>query len=145
MSEHTDVGHPSQTELLLRYLQRERDHLVGVDEEDMAAAARAVAEMGGGIAVAVGGEILARVALPIHGILSDAPSAEVVAACTEIEEAIELHMGCDFEGMISAAGFACLAVSIPSLKITDHGLVDVDRFELVPLRADAPVEATMSS
>jgi adenine deaminase len=112
---------------------------VGVDEEDMAAAARAVAEMGGGIAVAVGGEILARVALPIHGILSDAPSAEVVAACTAIEEAIETRMGCQFEGLISAAGFACLAVSIPSLKITSRGLARVfrgDPAEAVTLRVD---------
>jgi adenine deaminase len=113
---------------------------VGVDEVDMASAARAVAAMGGGIAVAIDGKVVASVALPIHGILSDAPSAEVVAACTAVEEAIVGSMGSDFEGLISAAGFACLAVSIPSLKITSRGLARVfrgDPAEAVALRVDA--------
>lgn len=102
---------------------------VGVDEEDMRLAASEVARLGGGIAVAVDGEVVASVALPIHGILSDEPSAEVAARCIEIERAIHEDMGSDFEGLISAAGFACLAVSIPSLKITSRGLARVARGE----------------
>jgi adenine deaminase len=72
--------------------------------------------------------------LPIHGILSDEPSHEVIAACVAVEEAVVSGMGCDFEGLLSSAGFACLAVSIPSLKITSRGLAVVSR--------SGPAEAT---
>jgi len=106
---------------------------VGVNEADMALAASRVAELGGGIVVAVDGKILAEVALPIYGILSDLPSAEVVAACVALEEAVVDGMGCTFEGLLSSAGFACLAVSIPSLKITSRGMARVTR--------SAPAEA----
>ena len=106
---------------------------VGVDEGDMALAASRVAELGGGIVVVVDGRILAEVALPIHGILSDEPSAQVIEACVALEEAVETGMGCAFEGLLSSAGFACLAVSIPSLKITSRGLARVSR--------SAPAEA----
>ena len=100
---------------------------LGVDEGDMALAASRVAELGGGIVVAVDGQILAEVALPIHGILSDLPSAQVIEACVALEEAVVSGMGCTFEGLLSSAGFACLAVSIPSLKITSRGLARVSR------------------
>jgi len=100
---------------------------VGVDEGDMALAASRVAELGGGIVVAVDGRVLAEVALPIHGILSDEPSEQVITACVAVEEAVVTGMGCDFEGLLSSAGFACLAVSIPSLKITSRGLAVVSR------------------
>jgi adenine deaminase len=106
---------------------------LGVDEGDMALAASRVVELGGGIVVAVDGRILAEVALPIHGILSDLPSARVIEACVALEEAVATGMGCTFEGLLSSAGFACLAVSIPSLKITSRGLARVSR--------SAPAEA----
>lgn len=112
--------------------------VVGVDEQDMRLAAAQVAATGGGMAVAAGGQVRAAVALPIQGILSDAPAAEVVEQCTAVEHAIVEHLGSDFEGLISAAGFACLAVSIPSLKVTSRGLARVFRgepAESVPLRA----------
>lgn len=101
--------------------------VVGVAEEDMLLAAQTVAGLGGGMAVAVDGRVVAQVALPIRGIVSDAPSDEVIAACTAVEHAIRDEMGSDFVGLISAAGFACLAVSIPSLKITSRGLARVSR------------------
>ena len=100
---------------------------VGVDEADMALAASRIVELGGGIVVAVDGEIVAEVALPIYGILSDEPSERIVAACVALEDAIAQRMGSDFAGLLSSAGFACLAVSIPSLKITAKGLASVTR------------------
>jgi len=106
---------------------------LGANPEDMAIAARRVVELGGGIVVALDGRILAEVALPLYGIISDAPSSEVVQACLAVEKVIEEDLGCHFEGLISAAGFACLAVSIPSLKITSRGLARVSR--------EAPAEA----
>ena len=62
-----------------------------------------------------------------HGLR--APSAEVVEQCTAVERAIAEGMGCQVTGLLSSAGFACLAVSIPSLKITSRGLARVSRSE----------------
>ncbi|QWF20357.1 amidohydrolase family protein [Nocardioides sp. LMS-CY] len=101
--------------------------VLGVDEEDMAIAARTVADSSGGLAVVVDGTVVAHVPLPIYGILTDDPTDEVVAACQQFEHAIETEMGSDFQGLVSAAGFTLLAVSIPSLKITSRGLVHVVR------------------
>jgi adenine deaminase len=101
--------------------------VIGVDEEDMAAAANRVVEMQGGICVVSGGEIAAEVATTLFGILSDAPAAEVAAACERIADAISQTLGSPVDGLITQAGFACLAVSIPSLKLADRGLVRVSR------------------
>ena len=116
--------------------------VVGIGEEDMALAANRVLELGGGIAVARDGEVRAEVALPLFGILSDAPVPETVAACEEIAATIEHDLGSPIDGLLTTAGFACLAVSIPSLKICDRGLVRVwrDRQESVELVAGEVVE-----
>lgn len=104
--------------------------VIGVDEDDMALAARTVADSSGGLAVVVDGEVLAHVPLPIYGIVTDEPTDEVVAKCHAFEEAIATGLQTDFAGLVSAAGFTLLAVSIPSLKITSRGLVHVVRGEL---------------
>jgi adenine deaminase len=106
--------------------------VVGVDDEDMARAVRRLAELGGGIVV-VDGEIKAELPLPIAGLLSEAPLTEVVDASRACAEAASA-LGCRLAAPFQTLSFLALSV-IPSLKITDHGLVDVDRFELVPLRA----------
>jgi adenine deaminase len=108
--------------------------VVGMDDGDMAMAVARLAELGGGIVAVDGGEVLAELALPVGGLLSDAPLAEVVArssACTEAAE----RLGCTGATPFLTMSFLALSV-IPSLKLTDQGLVDVDRFELVPLEAE---------
>jgi adenine deaminase len=100
--------------------------VVGVGEEDMALAANRVVELGGGIVVARDGEVTAQIALPLFGILSDAPVPDVAAACTAVDEAIA-GLGSPEPGLLTTVGFACLAVSIPALKICDRGLVRVTR------------------
>jgi adenine deaminase len=105
-----------------------------MNDDDMAGAVRRLAELGGGIVALDGGEVLAELALPVGGLLSDAPLAEVVGrsrACTEAAE----QLGCTGSTPFLTMSFLALSV-IPSLKITDQGLVDVDRFELVPLQAE---------
>jgi adenine deaminase len=113
--------------------------VVGVNEEDMALAANRVADLGGGIAVAQDGSIRAAVPLPVFGFLSDAPAAEVGHQCIDIADAIGEALGSPLDGLITTAGFACLAVSIPSLKLCDRGLVRVSRHgqEAVELVAGA--------
>ena len=101
--------------------------VIGIDEADMAAAANSVVEMQGGICVVSRGEIAAKVSTPLFGILSDAPAGEVAAACEEVATAISETLGSPIDGLVTQAGFACLAVSIPNLKLADRGLVRVGR------------------
>ena len=105
--------------------------VVGVSDSSMAFAVRRLANIGGGIVVVDGAEVAAELPLPVAGILSDAPLEEVVARSHAIVAAAET-LGCAIEAPFQLLAFLALSV-IPSLKITDRGLVDVDRFEIVPL------------
>jgi adenine deaminase len=107
--------------------------VVGMDDGDMARAVQRLAEMGGGLCVIADRGVQAELPLPVAGLLSDAPLAEVVEgsrACVKAAEAL----GCNFPAPFQTLSFLALSV-IPKLKITDRGLVDVDRFEVVPLPA----------
>jgi adenine deaminase len=107
---------------------------VGVADEDLVRAVGCLAELGGGIVVVDGGEVLAELPLPVAGLLSDGRVAEVVAGSQACVEAAK-QLGCELESPFQTMAFLALSV-IPKLKLTDRGLVDVDRFELVPLRVD---------
>jgi adenine deaminase len=109
--------------------------VVGMNDASMAAAVRRLANRGGGIVVVDGAEVLAELPLPVAGLLSDAPVEEVVAASRAVVAAAR-ELGCTLEAPIQHLAFLALSV-IPSLKLTDRGLVDVNRFELVPLEAGA--------
>jgi adenine deaminase len=107
--------------------------VVGMTDFDMSRAIERLAELGGGIVAVEDGEVLAELPLPVGGLLSDLPLAEVIersSACTDAAE----RLGCRGSTPFLTMSFLALSV-IPSLKITDQGLVDVDRFELVPLEA----------
>ncbi len=106
--------------------------VVGVDDNDMARAVQRLVELGGGIVAVESRGVRAELPLPVAGLLSDAPLAEVVAqsrACNDAAAALGSQVATPFLTL----SFLALSV-IPKLKITDHGLVDVDRFEIVPLR-----------
>jgi adenine deaminase len=109
--------------------------VVGVDDNDMARAVRRLYEIGGGVVVVEKRGVRAELALPVAGLLSTAPLAEVVEASHACVEAAHA-LGCSLPSPFQTMSFLALSV-IPALKITDHGLVDVDRFELVPLAVDA--------
>jgi len=106
----------------------------GVDDDDMVRAARRLAEMGGGMVAVHDRGVRAELALPIAGLMSDQPADRVVAASRALGEAAR-ELGCTLEAPFHSLGFLALSV-IPALKITDRGLVDVGRFEVVELRAD---------
>jgi adenine deaminase len=105
--------------------------VVGVTDEDMAFAVRRLAEIGGGIVAVEDGAVRAELPLAVAGLLADAPLAEVVErslACNDAARAL------GWTGATPFLTLSFLALSvIPRLKITDRGLVDVDRFEIVPL------------
>jgi adenine deaminase len=107
--------------------------VVGVKDDDMLRAVRRLADTGGGVVVVDGGIVKAELKLPIAGLLSDASLDEVIAASQGCVAAAR-SLGCELPSPFQTMAFLALSV-IPSLKITDRGLVDVDRFELVPLRA----------
>jgi adenine deaminase len=107
--------------------------VVGVDDGDMAAAVNRLAELGGGQVVVEGGRPLAEVPCPIGGLLSDL-AAEDVAASVEAADGAARSLGVTLASPFMAMSFLALSV-IPELKITDRGLVDTVRFELVPLQA----------
>jgi adenine deaminase len=107
--------------------------VVGVKDDDMLRAVRRLSDTGGGVVVVDSGIVRAELKLPVAGLLSDAGFEEVIEASQACVEAAR-ELGCELSSPFQSMAFLALSV-IPSLKITDRGLVDVDRFELVPLRA----------
>ena len=105
--------------------------VVGVEDADMAAAANRLRETGGGQVAIAGGEVVAEVPCPFGGLLSDLPVEEVAARTHAVGRAAE-QLGTSLPSPFAAMSFLSLSV-IPELKLTDRGLVDVNRFELVPL------------
>jgi adenine deaminase len=100
----------------------------------MKTALEAVVSMGGGLVVTSGREILASLALPIAGLMSDRPLVEVAEAVENLHGAYH-NLGGTLEDPFMSLSFLTLPV-IPSLKLTDKGLVDVERFEIIPLFTD---------
>ena len=108
--------------------------VVGMDDDDMTRAVERLGELGGGIVVVDGGEVKAELPLPVAGLLADAPLAKVIEKSLACNDAAR-EVGWSGATPFLTLSFLGLSV-IPSLKITDRGLVDVERFELVPLRAE---------
>jgi adenine deaminase len=106
--------------------------VAGVDPSDMLRAARRLAEIGGGQCVANGGRILAELPLPIAGLLSDRSVAEVAAAQHAIDAAY-VSLGGTLADPFMQLSFLPLSV-IPHLKVSDHGIIDVNAFAVVPLQ-----------
>jgi adenine deaminase len=102
---------------------------VGVQYEDMAMAANRLSEIEGGFVVVMEGQVVAELALPVAGLMSLEPFEKVR------DELIKLRAAAKDLGVTLAEPFLQLAFLalpvIPALKITDHGLVDVTRFEIL--------------
>lgn len=105
--------------------------VVGTDRASMAAAANHLGKVGGGVTVFRDESELATVALPIAGLMSDLPATEVAKAAQAIVKAMQ-DCGCTLNNAYMQHSLLALVV-IPELRISDLGLVDVTRFELVDL------------
>jgi len=105
--------------------------VVGTSRADMAAAANRLAEVGGGVTVWKDGQEIALVRLPIAGLMSDAPAAEVAADASAMVAAMA-RVGCSLNNAYMQHSLLALVV-IPEIRISDLGLVDVTRFELTEL------------
>lgn len=104
--------------------------VVGASDDDMAVAVNRLIELQGGFVVAKGGRVLAELALPIAGLMCELPLAQIEERLVELRRVVK-DMGCPLEEALLQLAFLALPV-IPHLKITDLGMVDVDRFELIP-------------
>ncbi|BBU54578.1 adenine deaminase [Mameliella alba] len=102
---------------------------VGVNYADMAVAANRLSEIEGGFVVARDGRVLAELALPVAGLMSLEPFEEVRARLVDLRAAAK-SLGVTLEEPFLQLAFLALPV-IPALKITDRGMVDVNRFEII--------------
>ncbi len=105
--------------------------VAGADDVSMMTAARRVGALHGGMVVASGERVLAEVPLPLGGLMSTEP-VEAVKAQVEAAVAAAHALGSRLHDPFMAMSFLSLEV-IPALKVTDKGLVDVERMEVVPL------------
>ncbi len=105
--------------------------VVGTSKSDMALAANRLRALGGGVTVWREGRELAHVALPIAGLMSDAPAEEVAEAAQGVVAAMQA-CGCKLNNAYMQHSLLALVV-IPELRISDKGLIDVTRFERTDL------------
>ncbi len=103
----------------------------GSADEDMLAAVLAVKQMGGGLAVVQNGMVKSSLPLPVAGLLSERHMRDVASGIADCIDAAH-ELGCTLEDPFMTLSFLCLPV-IPELKLTDKGLVDVTKFQFVPL------------
>ncbi|MCR4407763.1 MAG: adenine deaminase [Anaerolineae bacterium] len=108
--------------------------VVGTNDRDMIAAAQEIEAMRGGLAAVDEGQVKARLALPVAGLMSDQPIEVVRQQMDELLSASQ-SMGSPLLNPFMALSFLSLPV-IPELKLTDRGLVDVNQFQFVPLFAE---------
>ncbi len=107
--------------------------VVGSNPEDMRSALAALIECGGGYAVARNGSVVAKLPLPFGGLMSYESEGALVKQITRMREASR-EVGCALAEPFLQLAFLSLPV-IPSLKLTDQGLVDVDKFQFIDVRA----------
>jgi adenine deaminase len=105
--------------------------VVGAGDEDMAQAVQGIVNMHGGLIAVSNGKVVASLPLPIGGLMSDRTTEEVRDGLILLQQRGR-EMGCTLAEPFMALSFLALPV-IPEFKITDKGLVDVMRFEIVPL------------
>ncbi len=114
----SSVGHDSHNVIV-----------VGSNDSDMAVAVNRLIELEGGFVVVRGAAVLGEFALPVAGLMSELTAGEVAKGLSGLRQAAR-GLGCPLPEPFLHLAFLPLCV-IPHLKITDKGLVDVDRFELI--------------
>jgi adenine deaminase len=106
---------------------------VGHDDADMALAVNRLIALQGGFVVANDAAVRAELALPVAGLMSDRPAAEVEQSLRVLRDILR-DLGCLLDEPFVQLAFLPLSV-VPHLKITNRGLVDVDEFRLISLDA----------
>ncbi|HOX85281.1 MAG TPA: adenine deaminase [bacterium] len=104
---------------------------VGIDDADIIKALKTINKMGGGIVVVNNGAVIESLELPIAGLMSDRPLQQVSEKVKSLNQAIR-DLGARLDDPLMTLSFMALPV-IPQLKLTDRGLIDVQRFQPVDL------------
>ncbi len=99
--------------------------VLGTNDRDMVVAANYIIDKKGGFVVARGGRVVQALDLPLGGIVSRAPYAEVVRSLTEVHREITA-MGCVIQNPFHILAFMVFPAHFGALKICSYGLVDVD-------------------
>lgn len=107
--------------------------VIGADDASMRRAAHAIVEMGGGLVAVDGEQVLARLPLPVAGLMSEQPIEQMRREYDALIAAAQ-QMGSAMQDPFMAMSFMALEV-IPKLKLTDVGLVDVEQFKVIDLFA----------
>lgn len=105
--------------------------VMGTNDEDMAFAANYLVELGGGMVVVEDGKVLAEVPLPVAGLMSDQRAEVVVEQVEKLEQAWK-DLGCPIHAPFMTFSLIALPV-IPDIRITNRGLVDVVKFDFIPV------------
>ncbi len=108
--------------------------IVGMSDDDMLAAGIHLIKLHGGLAIVHEGRVLADVPLPIAGLVSSEPAERVARQLHELSAAAK-QLDCPFEQPFMSLAFLSLSV-IGKLKVTNLGLIDVEKFAPIPLIAD---------
>jgi adenine deaminase len=119
----SSVGHDSHNAVV-----------IGADDEDIVKCFSRIKELGGGFVVVKDGKILAELALPIAGLMTEASLTDIYKALKKLRKTAR-DVGCRLADPFLQMAFLCLPV-IPYLKITDRGLVDVNKFDFVSVTLD---------
>ncbi len=107
--------------------------VVGQDPKEMQLALKALIDCGGGFCVVAQGKVLELLPLPIGGLMSEREPEELKASLIKLKAASR-SIGCEVHEPFLQLAFLSLPV-IPSLKLTDRGLVDVDQFKIIDVRS----------
>jgi adenine deaminase len=107
--------------------------VVGSDPADMKVALASLIESGGGFSVVKNGAVQASLALPFGGLMSGAGAKSIAGSLSKLHKA-SASIGCQLPEPFLQLAFLSLPV-IPSLKLTDRGLVDVNQFKIIDVRA----------
>ena len=105
--------------------------IIGTNDDDMYRAAVEIVKSQGGKVVIENGKTLAKLELPIAGLISDKSSEEVISQLQVLNEAVK-RIHCKIKDPFMSMAFLSLPV-IPELKITDKGLIDVCEFKQTDL------------
>jgi adenine deaminase len=106
--------------------------VVGANDEDMVAAVREIERLEGGLVISRNGVIVDRLPLPLGGLMSASPAAEVAEALERLDRVVA-GMGVGIDHPFGFLSFLALSV-VPRLKITDLGVLDVDAWKIVSIQ-----------
>lgn len=106
--------------------------VVGTNDDDMVAAIGEIEQLQGGLVISQNGAIVDRLPLPIGGLMSPLPIAEVAEALERLDQVVA-RMGVEVDHPFGFLAFLALSV-VPKLKITDLGVLDVDAWKIVPVQ-----------